>query len=168
MRGRVGGRIGGSYRPSSFAASGIWRSSEVYSALRGVYGDDFEYSGVSWPRNSFTIYWPYTWWAGEMNYATVDESGDATFDVRVSSTPSSLDFDYYWQKSTDSGNTWEDVSGASGSSNTDGYYGEVSVTLSLSSQTISNHGDLYRLVVKASALKEVVGPSGDLRHPEAA
>jgi len=165
MRGRVGGRIGGSYRPSSSAASGMWRSSEVYSALRGVYGEEFD---GSWPRKTFTIYWTYTWWAGEVNYATVDENEDATFEVLVSSSPPSLDFEYYWQKSTDGGDTWESVSGASGSENTGGFYGEVSITLSLSSQTISNHGDLYRLVVKASALKEVVGPSGDLRHPEAA
>lgn len=168
MRGRVGGRIGGSYRPMGSAASGMWRMSEVYSAIRGVYGPDEAYDGgPSWPAAVFQVSWYFEFGVGFIDYVDVDENGDATFYARVSSPSGDTLFGYYWQRSTDSGVTWTKVTGSDGSGDTGGLFNETYVTLSLSGQAVGNNGDLYRLIVKASELKEVIGPPGDVRHPDA-
>lgn len=162
MRGRIGGRIGSSLAPSSYSASGMWRLSENYAANRGVFGYGGEFGSGGWPRVTFNIYWPYQYYYGVVDYADATNNGSATFDVRVTSTPSEIDFGYYWQKSTDDGQTWVSVSNSSGSSSTVGYYGEVSVGLEVTGQTSANDGDLYRVVV-TRGLKSWVGPTGTLQ-----
>lgn len=166
MNGRIGGRIGTSSPPSGYGANGLWRLGDVYAAIRGSFGGGGEYGGGGWPSVAFTISWPSAGWPtyGELNYADATVDGTATFDARVTSSPSDLSFEYFWEKSTDSGSTWSTVPGSSGSGATSSYdYYGTSVTLALTGQTISNDGTLYRLVVK-SGLKQVRGASGTLRY----
>lgn len=165
MRGRVGGRIGTSSPPSGYGASGIWRLADVYAAKMGSYGGGGEYGMGGWPSLTFTISWPSMNYPpySLIDYADATGAGTATFDARVSSFPTDVEFGYFWEKSTNAGSTWSTVPGSSGTSATSQYnqYG-TSVTLDVTGQTLSDDGTLYRLVVN-SGLKQIRGTSGTLR-----
>lgn len=77
-------------------------------------------------------------------------SGAATFSVTASLTPSGGTLAYQWQRSTNSGSTWADVSGATSSS------------LVLSSQTTSSNGDQYRVVVSSVGAASVTSSAATL------
>lgn len=76
-------------------------------------------------------------------------SGAATFSVTASVTLSGT-LAYQWQKSVDSGSTWTNVSGATSSS------------LALTSQTSSNNGDQYRVVVSSTGATSVTSSAATL------
>ena len=76
-------------------------------------------------------------------------SGAATFSVTATVTPSGT-LTYQWQRSTNSGSTWADVSGATSSS------------LVLSSQTTSNNNDQYRVIVSSVGAVSVTSNAATL------
>ena len=77
-------------------------------------------------------------------------SGAATFSVTATLTPSGGTLTYQWQRSTNSGSTWADVSGATSSS------------LVLSSQTTSNNNDQYRVIVSSVGAVSVTSNAATL------
>jgi hypothetical protein len=166
MRGRIGGRIGVSYPPSSFAAGGVWRLADVYAARSGAFGTD-QYSGaMPWPATTLTIAWPTDSWSQiPIDYVDATATGSGTFSASVTASVVGLPFSYYWERSTNAGSTWSVVSGSGGSSTAadNGYGGGgATVTLNITGQTVSNDNDKYRLVVTAG-LKTYTGPTGTLR-----
>jgi hypothetical protein len=62
---------------------------------------------------------------------------------------------YKWQRSTDAGNSWSDISGATGTStptwNGSAWEYITSYTVPVSATTLSNAGDKYRVVVSTTA-----------------
>jgi hypothetical protein len=165
MNGRIGGRIGASMRPDGYEANGLWRLGDVYAAIRGLYGYDL-YGMTGWPRNSIEIGWPSTgyWPYNLMDYVDATGSGTGTFSAVITPSPESLPFTYVWEKSDDDGATWATVPGSSGDDSTAGYYySQRTVGLEVTSQTASNDGDLYRLVV-TNGLKSVRSSPGTLRY----
>jgi hypothetical protein len=171
MRGRIGGRIGVAYPPSSYGAGGVWRLADVYAAKSGAFGSD-PYSGaLPWPANTLTIAWPVwgNWWnQTTIDFADATATGSATFSVNVTTTFANFVFSYYWQRSTDAGATWSTVSGSSGSetASDNGYGGGgVAVTLTRTGQAVTNDGELYRLVAM-NGLKTVTGPNGTLQFDD--
>jgi hypothetical protein len=76
-------------------------------------------------------------------------SGAATFSATASVTQGGS-LTYQWQRSTNSGSTFADVSGATSSS------------LVLSSQTSGNNGDQYRVIVSSSGASSVTSSAATL------
>lgn len=166
MRGRVGGRIGTASPPSSYGASGMWRLADVYAAIRGSYGGGGFESPGGWPRNTISIEWPASGWPSyeTVDYADATGTGTGTFDTRITVSPEGLSFTYFWEKSTDDGVTWATVSGSAGDDSMAGYYySQRTVGLEVTSQTIANDGDLYRLVVN-SGLKQLRSTPATMRY----
>lgn len=148
MRGRVGGRIGTSYPPSSYGANGVWSLADVYATLRGSYGGDPYGYGPAWPMNTVSISWPYQYYVGTVDWIDATETGEGTFSPDVQSTYPSLN--YSWERSTNGGTTWTTVSG------------QTSATLTLTGQTTANDEDKYRLVADAG-IRKFYGPAGSVR-----
>lgn len=82
-------------------------------------------------------------------------SGSATFSATASVTQGGS-LTYQWQRSTNSGSTWADVSGATSSS------------LVLSSQTSGNNGDQYRVIVSSVGASSVTSSAATLTVTAAA
>lgn len=167
MRGRIGGRIGSSFPPSYYGASGIWGIADILAAKIGAYGFD-QYSGsMPWPAIAVMISWPTGGYynPNQIDWVDATVTGSVTFSAIVSTNIVDLPFSYYWERSTDSGVTWSVVSGSSGSSTAanDSYGGgAATVTLDRTGQTVSNDDEKYRIVVVAG-LKTYTGPTGTLR-----
>lgn len=94
-----------------------------------------------WPGNSLSVTW-YT------NYADATLTGSGTFTPTISTSYGSVSHE--WQKSTNEGASWSTISGATSS------------TLTVTSQTIANDGDLYRIIVRGG-LREATSASATLR-----
>lgn len=123
MRGRRGGILGVS-PAAGFGGelSGLWRASEIY-AMRVL---------DAWPRRSL---------AADLSPGYIDatQSGSGEFYASIGSQYEGAMA--VWQKSVDSGLTWTNVKTINAGS------GLFSDTLSLSSLTVSNDEDKYRVLV---------------------
>lgn len=119
-RGRVGGKIGLRTLPQTYAATGVWGLFEAADALRAV----------TWPRLEITEY-------GLSNAdLSCPRSGTLTITPNITAGWG-LTVTQQWQRSTDSGVTWSDLSG------------ETSVSLVLSGLTTAEHGYKYRVKMVA-------------------
>ena len=79
--------------------------------------------------------------------ATICTGGDTSFTVSATGT----NLIYQWQKSTDAGLTWNNIS--NGGTNPS-YSGVASWTLSLQNVPVSNHGYLYRCLITSTCPPE--------------
>jgi hypothetical protein len=134
MRGRRGGILGAAVSPSAFGAfSGLWRASEIYAAR----------VGFSWPSKSLTA-------SVSPSFVDATITGEASFSAFVSSSYAS--YSSVWQKSTDGGQTWSNVSDT-----------EDETTLAITGLTIANDEDLYRFLAEAGLNRQAVAGPVEIR-----
>jgi hypothetical protein len=134
MRGRRGAILGATVSPSAFGAfSGLWRASEIHAAR----------VGSSWPSNSLTV-------SVFPSFEDATASGTATFFASVSSSYAS--YSSVWQKSTDGGQTWSNVSGT-----------ENDTTLSLTGLTVADDETQYRFLAEAGLSRQGIGGPVEIR-----
>lgn len=120
MRSRGGGFVGVRVEPNSSQASGSWTLGEEFIWIKEN----------KWPKGYIDIYY-----VPEISDAT--DGGTVTVDPSISASPHYTSLTYQWQKSLDNGATWADVAG------------QTADEITLTGQTTSNDGDMYRIVVTA-------------------
>ena len=118
MRSRGGSFVGTRVEPNSYYASGLWTIGEEFIWIKEN----------KWPKGYIEIYN-----VPEISDAT--NGGTVTVDPVVYYSPHYAPLVYQWQKSTNGGALWSDVAG------------KTAEDITLTGQTTSNDGDMYRVIV---------------------